>query len=306
MGQGMGYTIRQAQTGDIPGVGEVYRAALAKGAEDHGFGGALRIPSGVNPFYEFCLRTDPEGFWVALDGGGSVAGATMSWVRGAHWFLSHLFVHPDHQARHAGRSLLEKGLHYAKSRRCATRSVITSAYNPVSIALYAKHGMYPQQALYFFGGTPKKAFLNGAAERDVSFRAVSGEEYIDELASIDHRVLGMRRTGHHQFLLLEQKTPCHLFYRGSEVCGYAYVSPAGCIGPAACVCNGLFEDMLARIILLAGEDGREVSMLAPGAGGTAMRVALDAGLEIRTPSVLMASQPFGEWGSYLFHSPALM
>lgn len=302
----MDLTIRQAQEGDIPGVGEVYRIALAKGAGDHGFARKLKIPSRVNPFYEFCLRTDPEGFWVALGQDGAVAGATMSWVRGSHWFLSHLFIHPDHQARHVGRSLLEKTLQYAASRRCSTRSVITSAYNPVSIALYAKHGMYPQQALYSIGGMPEKAFLKGAARRAVSGQAVSGEEYIDVLAAMDQRLMGMHRSGHHVYLLLEQQTPCCLFYRGSELCGYAYVSQEGHIGPMACVCQGLFEDMLAHAILLAHEGGREVSMMVPGAGGTAMRVALEAGLEIRQPSVFMASQPFGDWGSFLVHSPALM
>lgn len=302
----MEFTIRAAQKDDIPQVGEVYRAALAQVMSDHGFAGKGAIPSGVNPFYDYCLRNDPEGFWVALDDDGAVAGSTMSWVRGSHWFLSHLFIRPGFQGRHTGRSLLEKTLHYAQSRKCSVRSVITSAYNPRSIALYAKCGMYPQQQLYFFGGAPSQAFLERAAGRALTCEAVSGGKCADVLSSFDRQVLGMPRAGHHKYLLREQETPCHIFFQGREPCGYAYVSRGGHIGPLACVCQGMFEGMLMRAVLLACENGREVTMMAPGAGGTAMRVALDAGLDIRLPSIVMASQPFGDWGSYLAHSPALM
>jgi GNAT superfamily N-acetyltransferase len=302
----MDITYRLAQKGDLPGVGEVYRTALEKVSCDHGFGGKQRNTSRLNPFYQFCLGNDPEGFWVALDGSDRLAGSTMSWVRGSHWFLSHLFIHPDYQGRSVGRALLQKTLRSSVSQKCTAKSVITSAFNPVSIALYAKFGMYPQQAVYSFGGKPSPAFLKGAANRVVSEQTLSGEEYIDALASIDQRLLGMPRKEHHEYLLLEQKTPCHVFSRGSRICGYAYVDRDGHIGPMATTSQDLFEDMLMRTILLAGEGDREVTMMVPGSGKTAMRVALEARLEIRYPSVLMSSQPFGDWSTYLYHSPALM
>jgi ribosomal protein S18 acetylase RimI-like enzyme len=302
----MELTFRQGEKGDIPGVGEVYRTALEKVAGDHGFAGTLRSTSRLNPFYQFCLKNDPEGFWVALDGDGGVAGAAMSWVRGTHWFLSHLFIRPGHQGRGIGRSLLEKTLRYSVSQKCSAKSVITSAFNPVSIALYAKSGMYPQQPVYSFGGTPAKAFLKAAANRVVSEGIVTGEEHIDALASIDQKLLGLPRREHHEYLLLDQKTPCHVFSRGGRICGYAYIDREGHIGPMATASQDLFEDMLMRTILLAHEGSREVSMMVPGPGKTAMRVALDAGLQIQYPSVLMSSQPFGDWSTYLYHSPALM
>jgi GNAT superfamily N-acetyltransferase len=298
---------RQAQREDIPGVGEVYRAALDKVATDHGFAGKQKVASQVNPLYWFCLRNEPEGFWVALDGNDAVVGAAMSWVRGSHWFLSHLFVRPDHQSVHVGRALLEKTFSYSVSRKCTVRSVITSAFNPVSIALYAKFGMFPQQALYSFGGMPSSAFLKAAANRVlVSEPSPAAEDAVDGLASIDGRLLGMPRKEHHEFLLVEQKTPCHVFSRGSKICGYAYVSREGHIGPMATIAPDLFEDMLVRAILLAREGDHEVSMMVPGLSKAAMRLALDAGLEIRVPSVLMTSQPFGDWSTYLYHSSAFM
>jgi hypothetical protein len=302
----MDLTVRQARKGDIPGVGRVYNTALEKVVNDHGYGGKLRYPSRPNPFYEFCLGHEPEGFWVALDEKEGIAGAAMSWVRGSHWFLSHLFVLPGHQGSHAGRTLLEKTFRYSVSQKCTVRSVITCSFNAPATALYAKFGMYPQQAVYSFGGKPSRDFLKGAGNRVVSEGVITGEEHIDALASIDQRLLGMPRREHHEYLLLEQKTPCHVFTRGSRICGYAYVAKDGRIGPMATTSQDLFEDMLMRTILLAHEGSGEISLMAPGSGKTAMRVALDAGLQIRLPSVLMASQPFGDWSTYLYHSPALM
>jgi hypothetical protein len=49
-------------------------------------------------FQLFSLKDDPDGLWVAEDG-GDILGFAWSWVCGDVWFLAQLFVDPAQQGR---------------------------------------------------------------------------------------------------------------------------------------------------------------------------------------------------------------
>ncbi len=93
------------------------------------------------------LKEDSDGFWVATVE-GKIAGITLSWVRGSLWYLAHLFVSPEHQGLDIGRNLMEKAMRHRKEAPITNRALVTFAYNPVSISLYARHGMYPREPMY--------------------------------------------------------------------------------------------------------------------------------------------------------------
>ncbi|MGH2405464.1 MAG: GNAT family N-acetyltransferase [bacterium] len=94
-------------------------------------------PAQPSPYFAFALREEPEGFWVA-ESASEIVGYTHSWVRGALWFLAHLFVSPDCQGKGVGRNLLSKALEYGSQGTNANRSLVTFAYNPTSISLYMR------------------------------------------------------------------------------------------------------------------------------------------------------------------------
>jgi hypothetical protein len=50
----------------------------------------------------------------------------------------------------------------------------------------------------------------------------------------------------------------------------------------------------------------KISMLSPGSNERAMKLALELGMKISCPYVLMSSSSFRHWNSYIAHSPGLM
>src|SRR5262245_16453165 len=73
--------------------------------ERHGFGAmaSLRPPQ----FQLFSLQKDPDGLWIA-DDGGEILGFAFSWVCDGLWFLAELFVSPGQQGRGIGNELLKR------------------------------------------------------------------------------------------------------------------------------------------------------------------------------------------------------
>lgn len=285
----------------------MYRRSSGEIFGRFGYASQQDISSTINPFYEFTLRHEPEGFRVAVDEHDAVIGTAISWVRAPLWFLSHLFILPGHQDRGVGKNLLDQALRYAAERPCMTMSVITFAFNPVSVALYTKAGMYPREPVYLFSGNPCASFRKNVSERACPDQPVqAGGDSIDRLCRIDENVLGMPRRLHHEYLLLEQRYPCYLFSGHGGECGYAYVSHQGGVGPVAAPSPNLFEHAFSWAIFAAARQRGRVSAMVPGSGKTGMRVALEAGMKIRMSYSLLSSQPFGDWNTYALHSPGLL
>ena len=59
--------------------------------------------------HEHLLRHDPQRFWIA-ERNGHVVGFSVGIDRGAWWFLSALFVHPEAQGAGVGRQLLARAM----------------------------------------------------------------------------------------------------------------------------------------------------------------------------------------------------
>ena len=84
------------------------------------------------------LAHDAERCFVAeLD--GKVVGYTGALLRGDTWFFSMLFIDPEAQGRGIGRRLFELAAEGAPARRLT----ITDSIQPISNALYGRHGLLP-------------------------------------------------------------------------------------------------------------------------------------------------------------------
>jgi len=290
---------------DVQAVSEIYWQALLKGYQEHGFQDH-RKDCPVNPFYDFALRTEPEGFFVAQDS-GRVVGAAISWVRGSSWFLSHLFVLPEYQGKGTGKTLLDNALGYAHKKGAGTAAVMTMAFNPASVALYMKHGMFPVQDIYLMHlrsrTTGRRGIQTPAQHPDSP--AIS-ERQLHEVNHIDSSVLGMDREMHHRYFLEDEKCRGWLIRYRQKPVAYAYQWPDGRIGPVAALEGTPYRDILKAVIRPAMQEGSELSLMVPGANRVALEVAFSLGFEITMPYLLLSSRPFGAWERYLFHSPGLM
>lgn len=298
----MAVAYRAARIADLQAVSDVYWRSILDVYHRHGF--EDRRPSyPLNPFYEFCLHEEPEGFFVAEDA-GKIIGAAFSWVRGHVWFLSHLFIMPSSQGSGVGRTLMELTLQYGITAGANVRAVITMAFNPASLALYMKAGMYPIEDIYLMRSTKAphgKHRMHIPSEKPGPHAWQNGD-----IDALDIEVLSMSRQLHHRYLLGHKDISCNLFRVGGRTVSYAYHGKDGRIGPVLAVEDAPYEAILETLMGMAREESDTISIMVPGSNTAALRLALAHGFSVVMPYVLLSSKPFGAWGNYLFHSPGML
>jgi hypothetical protein len=271
--------------------------------ERHGFG-SMAAPSA--PYFQsFSLKDDPDGLWVAEEGDRMV-GFAFSWSCGDLWFLAQLFVSPDHQGHRIGHELIGRTLEHAQGRGAKTHALITFAFNRVSQALYIRHGMLPQCPLYFVN-IPREALLGrvpGARLRHEPLR--ENASILNDLARIDLKALGVSREKHHRYLMNSGSMQGVLFFQGDSPVAYAYLSPEGHIGPLAAAQPDALDGAFATALdLAAGTSAARISAFIPGTS-PALSTAINLGMQITFPMLLMSSRSFGDWRQYLPRNPGFM
>jgi ribosomal protein S18 acetylase RimI-like enzyme len=269
--------------------------------ERHGFGAMARA-SPPN-FQLFSLKDDPDGLWIAEDA-GDIVGFAWSWVCEDVWFLAQLFVDPTQQGRGIGNELLMLTLEHARKARAAHKALITFTFNRVSQGLYIRHGLFPKTPIYFL-----------ARERTAGFpepplRSVAIEDtaaHVKKLAEIDGGAIGVAREKHHRYLRSEEGTVGVLLFAGGECVGYAYVSSSGHIGPLAATRPDVLGDAFTTALKIAADRSPEkISAFVPGACENALSIAVNHGMRITFPMLLMASPGYGPWSQYLPRNPGFM
>jgi GNAT superfamily N-acetyltransferase len=134
------------------------------------------------------LGTDPDGSWVAEDG-GTVVGMSQSFVREGYWMLSQLGTVPGRQGRGVGRELLRRALSYGDPDSPGT---IQCSRDPKAMALYTSFGFVLHPVVAAWG-----AMRPGAVTRPADVRRVEpdgvGERELDVVSGIDRAVRGSAR-----------------------------------------------------------------------------------------------------------------
>jgi GNAT superfamily N-acetyltransferase len=300
----MPLTIRPARADEL----EAAQALVVTGINDlttrHGLGpmATVRPPQ----FQAFSLRDDPDGLWVAEDG-GEMLGFAFSWVCGDLWFLAELFVAPGQQGRGIGSALLKRTLQQADKAGTANKALITFTFNTVSQGLYIRHGMFPRTPIYNLGVSRDilLARLHGGGFRAVPIE--NTDSHRQALEQIDRRTLGLSRDKHHRFLLADSAVKGMLLYANDSLTGYVYVAATGHIGPLAVVQPGtLGTAFLTALRLVADMGAPQASAFVPGAASEALTAAIQSGMRITFPMLLMSSRDFGDWRHYLPRNPGFM
>src|SRR5436305_1609348 len=271
--------------------------------ERHGFGpmASLRPPQ----FQLFSLNEDPDGLWVAEDA-GQMLGFAFSWVCGDLWFLAELFVAPGHQGLGLGNELLKRTLQHAQKRGAAKKALITFTFNTVSQSLYIRHGLLPRFPIYFFS-TEREALIGRLQSSQLSCVPLENiGSHLQSLAQIDAQVLGLSREKHHRFLINSKGMRGVGLYAGDECIGYVYVNSEGHVGPLAVAKPNAMGAAFRTALNLAVESGSsQISAFVTGTS-EAPRVAVEHGMRITIPMVLMSTCDFGNWRLYLPRNPGFM
>jgi ribosomal protein S18 acetylase RimI-like enzyme len=294
---------RPARTEEIERAEELVVRSINDLTERHGFGpmASLRPPQ----FQLFSLNDDPDGFWVAEDA-GQMLGFAFSWVCGDLWFLAELFVSPGNQGRSIGNELLKRTLEHAQKRGVTKKALITFTFNTVSQGLYIRHGLLPRFPIYFF--KIERVILMGRLQspqlRYVRLQNVAS--HLQSLAQIDAQVLGLSREKQHRFLINSSAMRGVALYAGDDCVGYVYVSSDGHVGPLAVAQPNTMGAAFRTGLNLAVESGSpQVTGFLTGTS-EAPRIALEHGMRITIPMLLMSNCDFGNWPLYLPRNPGFM
>jgi hypothetical protein len=223
------------------------------------------------------------------------------------WFLAQLFVEPVQQGRGIGNELLKLTLEHARKSGAAHKALITFSFNRVSQGLYIRHGLFPKIPIYFFGAERKRIM---AGLPDPPFHSIAIDdtaEHMKRLAEIDARAVGVAREKHHRYLLNEPATMGVMLYAGSECIGYTYISSNGHIGPLAVTRADVLGDAFTTALkMAAGGSSERLSAFLPGTCNSALSLAVNYGMRITFPMLLMASPGYGDWTQYLPRNPGFM
>lgn len=307
-------SIRRVRQEDFPGINLLLRSTVDDLLKQHGFYDSSPFassrmppppPQQTFPWFDLGLKEDPEGFWVA-EVGEEIAGITLSWVRGQLWYLAHIFVSPNHQGLNIGQTLLDKAWQNRKDAEITNRALATFAYNPVSISLYSKYGIYPRDPLYFMEG-PKSEF-NGKVETHIVDEKISDFKTIRaKISRIDRETLGYPLERNHEYLCSLPNTQGHIFSKGTQPVGYAYVWKSGRVGPLAATSHKLFPEVVnASLHLAAQQEGPNVGMLVTGSNDTLMKIALDNKMRILDNFLFMSAKPFPNFNNYIMYPTGAM
>jgi GNAT superfamily N-acetyltransferase len=270
----------------------------------HGFG-PMAASSPPN-FQLFSLADDPDGLWVAEDG-GDLLGFAWSWVCGDVWFLAQLFIDPAQQGRGIGNELLKLTLEHARKSGAAHKALITFSFNRVSQGLYMQHGLFPKAPIYFFNAARERV-MGGLPEPPLrSIPIDDSAATMKRLVEIDSCAIGFPREKHHRYLLSDPASTGVLLCAGSECLGYSYISSSGHIGPLAVRQADVLGDAFMTAMKMAADGAYEkISAFLPGTCESALSLAVDHGMRITFPMLLMASPGYGSWTQYLPRNPGFM
>ncbi len=295
---------RPARHEDLAITDALVVASINDLTERHGFGpmAAVSVPN----FQRFSLEDDPDGLWVAEDT-GDIIGFAWSWVCDDLWFLAQLFVDPSRQGRGIGNALLERTMEHSRKSKAASKALITFTFNRVSQGLYIRHGLFPKMPIYFFSAARDRVMADLPKPLLHSIAIDDTAATMARLAEIDSRAIGASREKHHRYLLTDPSIEGVLLCAGSDCVGYSYISSNGHIGPLAVTRKDFLREAFATALRTAADRGSEkISAFLPGTCDGALTFAVDHGMRITFPMLLMASPGYGDWTQYLPRNPGFM
>jgi GNAT superfamily N-acetyltransferase len=265
--------IRPAVEADLPAAHAVFLRSIQDLYERHRFEPPRPAQDVFVRQHAHLLEHDADRFWVAV-AEGRLVGFSAALVREDAWFLSALFVSPEHQARGVGKELL--ACVWEGDSEVRRRITIVDAIQPVSTGLYARAGLLPVTPLMNLAGDPQTGQSHGLEPGPLDEVA---------LAELDRAAYGFDRAPDHAFWRAGARGT--LWKAAGEAVGYSYGWPGGRLGPVAGqtpeACGQALEAELERA------EGRFVSLVVPASARPAHSAALAAGLRYSDPPGLILS-----------------
>ena len=199
-------------------------------------------------------------------------------------------------------------MRHRKESEIRNRALVTLAYNPVSISLYSRYGIYPREPLYWVEGPNENVKPIAKDAGLTSQRAETFQTVRETLTAIDTACIGYPREKNHEFLFSLPTNKCYVFSSHNTPVGYAYVGQNGRVGPAATTSQDSFTPVVESALGYAAQEEKasSVSLNATGSNEELMKLAFRYGMKIRDNFLLMSSQPFPNISRYLLYPTGAM
>jgi ribosomal protein S18 acetylase RimI-like enzyme len=291
-------TYRRARTEDAERTFEIVQESAGELNRRSGRPVAPALPAErVIRLRHFCVRYDPDRFWV-VEADGRMIAAAYATLRDDVWYLDALHVLPEYQSRKIGSELIRRCLSGTGPQTVLT--VLTDAINPVSNGLYMRFGMLPQDSTLSFDGPIRPADPPVDARAAFTSRPIDLATDQAVLAALDLATVGFARPTDHEFWTGVPGLHARILERDGSARGYAYVSSAGAVGPIAVTRP---EDLRRALDLAAG--------LAAQSGATALHIrifgaarvaaewSVGRGLRLGGIGLMLSSRPVGQLDRYV-------
>jgi GNAT superfamily N-acetyltransferase len=277
--------IRRAEEGDLLALGEVFVKTAAYLTERNRPEQIGRISLDAEerlPLYRHLLATG--AMWAAED--PDPVGFSAAVVRDGVWFLSQLWVLPDHHGRGIGGALLDEALAWGRG---ASAFTVVASPHPAAHVLYLRASMYPMYEQVEVSATEPRM----APEMPDSVASLQDPDqpWLDEL---DREVRGIARPEDHAFWRGEATGLA--LQRDGAPSGYVYVWPNGKVGPGAARDPG---DVPPLIRAARNRAGGSMTFAVPSTNWTALRELVREGFAPSGSNTFMASRPLVDGSRYL-------
>ena len=261
---------------DLAACADVFYAAIDELYRRRGRPALPRNPDPLMRLFGHLSATDPLRCHVAETASGVVAFG-IAHRRGSTWFLSFLFVQPEHQAAGLGRQLVQRCLAEddrpgdpRPSAEGLTYALCAESVQPVSLALYTMLGIAPRVPIFLLTGKP-------LSDRPVGDRTAIEATSFVELAAADHQGLAAAVDAIDRATLGYEHSSDHRFWTASgrqgwsfrdpasdEPVGYGYAQASGRVGPVATTESRWLAPALAHLFsVVTPSDGWQLHVPGP-------------------------------------------
>ena len=283
--------IRRATGDDVADLARIFDRASSWLTEQYRpdqAGGPVAVPGSRDVLYRHLLRTG--GVFLAED--PEPVGFSAAIVRDGVWFLSLLWVIPEHHGSGIGSALLDEAL--AWGRGSSAFSVVASPY-PIAQLIYLRSSMYPLWVQMDMAGEVR----SGPTPDGIDELTRSDQGWVDEL---DREVRGVARAEDHGFWRSVARGLA--LRRDGEPVGYVYSWPEGKLGPGAAR-----QPTDMPVLLSAGTSldppGTKVTVAIPSSNWSALVELVRLGFRPTGSNMFMSSRPLGDATRYISSGGAL-
>jgi GNAT superfamily N-acetyltransferase len=253
---------------------------------------------GLEPVHRYLAEHAAE-WWVAeAPDDHELIGYARSIERGGLFELTELFVRPGLQSKGLGRQLIERAFPVGRGD---VRSIIATTDVRATARYYAADTV-ARFPYFTMVGAPR----TDARSSDVSPEAIGTDgTALAAVTEIEREVLDFPR-GTDELRWLAETRPGHLFIRGGEPVGFAFVAKDS-VGPIAAREPADLPSILGHVEALAADAGTErLEVEVPGVNAVAIRHLLGRGFHIDPwINMFMSNRPFGRFDRFIGFSPPI-